>query len=448
MTRLDVYLYGAHVAELEYLAPLQYRLTYLDRWLDDSNRMPLSLSLPLSSKPIIGPRLTSFLDNLLPDNADVRERWAIQAGLATAEPFELLRVFGMDVAGAIQFARPGIDPTMDGKIALIDEPEISSRIRAIRADDTSWQGPDRDTGYFSLGGAQGKFSLGATSQGWYEPTGKYPTTHIFKPHVRGQIDGELVEYVSMIVARASGIETASVAVGVFEGEHSLVVERFDRIAMRADDSPTGSGAVQNVIRVHQEDLAQATGVTRLQKYESHGGPTYRDVLRLLEEHVPDDRKAESMLTFVKGLVFSWMMLNTDAHAKNYSVFIRPEGAQLTPLYDVSSLIPYVGRVDDSRHAIGAAMRHTRLSMRIAADYEAGEQSWFEWGAVARDAGLDRSELTSWAGSVAQALPDLVSAAASSIPSDLQTETVARFVDRTPIRSQQVIEAINRRSPTR
>lgn len=438
MPSLDVYLYGAHVAELEMLAPLQYRLTYNAAWLDDPNTMPVSLSLPVGAASITGPKLTSFLDNLLPDNADVRERWAIQAGLATAEPFELLRAYGTDVAGAIQFADPGSDPNQNSSSEPISDAEIAARIRAIREDDTSWQDPDRDTGYFSLGGAQGKFSLGNAGQGWYEPTGSHPTTHIFKPRVRGQKDGELVEFITMTVARMAEINTATVDLGMFDGEHSLVVERFDRLAV---DAGASSAAVPTILRVHQEDLAQAAGVTRLQKYESRGGPTYRGVLRLLDAHVPDERKAASKLTFVQALVFSWMVLNTDAHAKNYSVFIGPDGVDLTPLYDVSSFIPYAGRPDDDRRRTDTAFRNTNLSMRIAADYPAGQQSWFEWGAVAREAGLSRVLVTDWASAVADSLPQLITAAASSLPSHLQTDTVARFVERTPIRAAQVVATI-------
>lgn len=438
MPSLDVYLYGAHVAELEMLAPLQYRLTYNAAWLDDPNTMPVSLSLPVGAASITGPKLTSFLDNLLPDNADVRERWAIQAGLTTAEPFELLRAYGTDVAGAIQFADPGSDPNQNSSSEPISDAEIAARIRAIREDDTSWQDPDRDTGYFSLGGAQGKFSLGNAGQGWYEPTGSHPTTHIFKPRVRGQKDGELVEFITMTVARMAEINTATVDLGMFDGEHSLVVERFDRLAV---DAGASSAAVPTILRVHQEDLAQAAGVTRLQKYESRGGPTYRGVLRLLDAHVPDERKAASKLTFVQALVFSWMVLNTDAHAKNYSVFIGPDGVDLTPLYDVSSFIPYAGRPDDDRRRTDTAFRNTNLSMRIAADYPAGQQSWFEWGAVAREAGLSRVLVTDWASAVADSLPQLITAAASSLPSHLQTDTVAQFVERTPIRAAQVVAAI-------
>ena len=442
MSRLDVFLYGAHVAELELLAPLQYRLTYRTQWLDDPNQMPVSLSLPVGPAPIIGPKLTSFLDNLLPDNADVRERWAIQAGLSTAEPFELLRAYGTDVAGAIQFAEPGTDPNEHSNSASkpISNAEIAARIRAIREDDTSWQDSARDTGYFSLGGAQGKFSLGNAGNGWYEPTGSHPTTHIFKPRVRGQKDGELVEFVAMTVARIIGINTAGVDLGMYDGEHTLVVERFDRLAAGAG---AGAGSGASILRVHQEDLAQAAGVTRLQKYESRGGPSYRDVLRLLDTHVPDERKESSKRTFVQALVFAWMILNTDAHAKNYSVFIRPDGAALTPLYDVSSFIPYAGRVDDDHGRTGAAFRNTNLSMRIAADYPAGKQSWFEWGAVAREAGLSRVLFTDWASAVADPLPELIAEAASMLPSHLQTDTIARLVERTPIRAAQVVAAIAR-----
>lgn len=58
MPSLDVYLYGAHVAEVEMLAPLQYCLTYNPAWLDDPNTMPVSLSLPVGAAPLTGATLT------------------------------------------------------------------------------------------------------------------------------------------------------------------------------------------------------------------------------------------------------------------------------------------------------------------------------------------------------------------------------------------------------
>lgn len=426
---LDVFLYGVHVAELAMLAPLQYRLTYRDEWLSDPLRMPVSLSLPLGPAPIIGDKLTTFLDNLLPDNADVRDRWAQQAGLSTAEPFELLRAFGADVAGAIQFASSGEGFRTDGRAEHLSDADIADRIRAIREDDSNWQDPDGGAGYFSLGGAQGKFSLGNAGNGWYEPTGHHPTTHIMKPRVRGFRDGELTEYLAMSMAGACGIPTAAVQLGRFGSEHTLVVERFDRRRVGGD-----------LVRVHQEDLVQSLGVPRLRKYESHRGPGYKDVLRLLDQNVPGDRVGASKLAFVQALIYSWMTLNTDGHAKNYSVFISPDGIDLTPLYDVSSLIPYVGHDDDDAQQLAAAFDTTKLSMRIAADFQAGEQSWFEWGAVAREAGLSRGDVLAWAGAAASNLAPIGEAIASSLPSDLQTDVVARFVERLSVRSRQLMRS--------
>ncbi len=66
----------------------------------------------------------------------------------------------------------------------------------------------------------------------------------------------------MTAARVAGLPSATCSIGRFGAEHTLVVERFDRIV-------TADGTV---IPLHQEDMAQALGVTRLRKYESRGGP--------------------------------------------------------------------------------------------------------------------------------------------------------------------------------
>jgi serine/threonine-protein kinase HipA len=433
---LDIQLAGTHVATLDLLAPQSYELRYDSDWLVHNGAVPISLSLPLQPAPIRGGTLTAFLDNLLPDNSDVRDRWALEAGLATPDPFHLLAAYGADTAGALQFVVPGAHSSDPPNRRTITDRDIGERIRAIRDDDTSWQHPGTDTGYFSLGGAQGKFSLGRDDSGWYEPSSSEPTTHIFKPRVRRQSDGELVEYIAMTAARAAGLDTAIVSINEFDGERSLVVERFDRFR----DS---RGVLH---RAHQEDLAQSLGRTRLQKYEERGGPGYREIIRLIDENAAPETRESSLLAFVRALVFSWAVLNTDAHAKNYSVFLRPDGVELTPMYDISSLIPYVGRPDGSPRAMAEVFSSTRLSMRVAADYEAGLQSWFEWLAVAREAGVDRPSLTAWAGAVAENLPDLITAIAETLPAHLQTGTVARLVERTPIRSRQLLSAIDHAGP--
>ncbi|MFX5521492.1 HipA domain-containing protein, partial [Acinetobacter baumannii] len=48
-------------------------------------------------------------------------------------------------------------------------------------------------------------------------------------------------------------------------------------------------------------------------------------------------------TFFQAQVIFWMLRAPDGHAKNFSLFLRPEGRyQLTPLYDVLSAHPIIG----------------------------------------------------------------------------------------------------------
>lgn len=246
-------------------------------------------------------------------------------------------------------------------------------------------------------------------------------------------DGEIIEHLTMSAARAVELSTAATAVLDFDGEHSLVVERFDRV--RQQDG--------SIVRLHQEDLLQALGYSRLQKYEEHADPGYRRVLALLGDAAAEGRRAASLDAFVRALVFSWIVLNTDAHAKNYSAFIRPDGIDLTPLYDVSSIVPYLGQEEDEPRRLLERFEQTNLSMRIAADFEAGKQSWFEWTAVAREAGLDRRALAHWAAAVAETLPRILEDLAAALPGRLQTDTVARYVERMPLRAKQVLAAIRR-----
>jgi serine/threonine-protein kinase HipA len=166
--RLEVRISDALVATLDFVEPQRYELRYDSDWLTGDDAFPISLSIPLQSTPITGDALSAFLDNLLPDNAGVRERWALDAGLAAAEPFQLLKAYGSDTAGALQFLDPDAGaPSRGGRVPVTEE-EIGDRIRAIREDDTAWHGADGEMGSFSLGGAQGKFSLGRAVDGWYE----------------------------------------------------------------------------------------------------------------------------------------------------------------------------------------------------------------------------------------------------------------------------------------
>lgn len=77
------------------------------------------------------------------------------------------------------------------------------------------------------------------------------------------------------------------------------------------------------------------------KYQELGGPSVRQIARLLRDAISDaaDRRTAQQHLF-DALVFNVAMLGTDAHAKNYSVMLDQERVTLAPLYDLASHAAY------------------------------------------------------------------------------------------------------------
>ncbi|WP_309616402.1 HipA domain-containing protein [Salinibacterium sp.] len=429
--RLDVYLLGQHAAVIEYLSRERYRLIYDEAW-RESDGPAISHSLPKTARTHTGRVVFDFLDNLLPDNTAVREEWARQGGLSDADSFHLLAAHGADVAGALEFYPDGTATRTEGSFAAVSDEEIALRIRAIRNNLPVPTAVEAGKGYFSLGGAQGKFALSQRDGRWYDSTGIHPSTHIFKPKVTGMVDGEIVEHVTMTSMYLLGLPAAQTAIMSFADEHSLVVKRFDR-----DQRISGP-----VRRIHQEDMAQALGVPRLRKYEKDGGPGYRRILALLDR-LPRATAAAAKERFAKSLVFSWLVLNTDAHAKNFSVDLTPQFSTLTDMYDVSSLLPYVKPSGDEPRDLLTSFDKTKLSMKIAGSYEACDMGPFEWKAVARDAGLDPDVFLDWARLLAATAPTVFTAVVTSLPAEHQTPTIELLCARMVVRAREAERQLHR-----
>lgn len=424
--RLEVFLYGYLIGSLRRDGIELYVFEYDDDWARSDDTTSLSLSMPLPKRTHSGQVVASFIDNLLPDNPEVRQRWATDAGLDTDESFFLLKHYGQDVAGAVSFRAS--DVAVDTMRSAITDGQIAERIRLLKDDDTAWH-DDRlaAVGQFSLGGAQTKFSLALHDNDWFQTVGDDPSTHLFKPQVKGVRDGELVEYVVMRAASLLGIPTAAVDLFVEGDQHSLVVARFDR---RTEAGQT--------IRLHQEDLIQALGLSRLRKFESHGGPGIAKIMALLGRSSDEQSKAR----YAVLLMFSWIVLSTDAHAKNYSVFLQPDGAVLTPLYDASSVIPYLGTDREiDLESIARRAGEVSLAVRYGASFVAQDVARFELDVIARAAGMPADDLLAIVAVCLIEISDTLTGIASSLPPSLQTDTIARLVEWMPLRAKQAAQAL-------
>jgi HipA-like protein len=93
---------------------------------------PISLSLPRAARDAPGAAV-AYLENLLPDNEDVRERWARQRALPDSEPFTLLCAYGEDVSGAVSLSTDQNLPDRgDETVVEATEDDVAERMASLR----------------------------------------------------------------------------------------------------------------------------------------------------------------------------------------------------------------------------------------------------------------------------------------------------------------------------
>ncbi len=406
MRALDVYLYDAHVATISRRGE-NLQLRYLPEYVESDNPVPISVTLPVVTTPFRNDDTKRFLDNLLPDRADVRSRWAREAKLTSDSTFDLLSIYGADVAGALEFYPAGTSPRQEENLTPLTENDIGDRIRQIRRDDSDWLQHRAVEEGFSLGGAQGKFALTLREGRWFEPSGRQPSTHIFKPGIQPLPGSDVTEHITLQVARLLGIDAAASVIAEFDGEHVLVVERFDRF----DDN----GAIG---RLHQEDLAQATGTSHIQKYESDGGPGYLDIFTVFDRNLSAADARIAKERFAKLLVFSWIIGHNDGHSKNYSLTHVPSRSVLAPFYDLNSSLPFKQREQVLAHD-PAIFNNVELAFAVDGANTLGTFNAESIRRLEADAGVPEGHLGEFAVLVAAGLQPAVATVIEQFPDRLR-----------------------------
>lgn len=412
---LHVLMGGVKIGALEQLPTGRLRLSYEDTWLaDEATQIPLSMSLPLASSVHEGKTLENYLWNLLPDNADTLAAWARAYEVSPHSAFALLSKVGEDCAGAVQFVT---DEWMDrnenvsGDVAWLETADVAKRLKRLREDRTSTGRDAGDKGHFSLAGAQPKMALLFDDGRWGVPSGRRATTHILKPpmpHLKGTTENE---HACLRLASRLGLTVADSKVGRFEDETAIVVTRYDR--EKGED-----GLVR---RYHQEDMCQALGVHPSIKYENLGGPGAEAIARKIL--VYDTEPEYSLRSFAEALALNFLILGTDAHAKNFSV-VHLSGRRMffAPLYDILSYDPYVA--DDHED------RRLKMAMKIGDHYRFGDILPRHWERQAKAMRIDPAEMLSIVADLAMRIPDEFAAVCAECEQDgLRHPTLDVMLDR-------------------
>lgn len=380
---LDVWMNGHHVGTWFWLRTGTAGFRYAPEWLSSALARPLSLSLPIpaGTPEITGPAVASWFDNLLPDNERIRERLRRRFRTASSGAADLLAAIGRDCVGAVQLMPAGHPPP---SVQSIESEALGTHdVERILAGVTSSEpaGDGHDDLRISIAGAQEKTALLRIGQTWHRPMGATPTTHILKLPLGlvGNMRADMTtsvenEWVCARILQALGFPVPGTEMGRFGRQRALIVERFDRRLM--EDG-------QWIARLPQEDFCQALAVPWQNKYESDGGPGMAACLDLLSG---SEQPQADKLQFVLAQLAFWLMAATDGHAKNFSIFLGPQGRyRLTPLYDVLSVWPIIGNGEGQ-----LSLRRAKLAMALRsknAHYHLHEIHARHWKRLAEQSGV-------------------------------------------------------------
>ena len=333
-------------------------------WIVLRGAFPISITMPLKSERIASDTFLPWAANLLPESEQLRTLGQI-LGMARSDVIGLLSAIGGDTAGALSIGQPGRTATVQWRPIAKPE-ELESLIENL---------PNKpflvgDEGVsMSLAGGQTKLAVAVDDAGRIcIPMNGSPSTHILKPDTPRLCGSVHNEAFCLTLARRMKIPTSSITTGQAGKRTYLLARRYDRADV--------GGRWR---RLHQEDYCQALGKPPTAKYESNQtgicGPTLKDMFELTRRHMlPND-----IVRLLDLIIFNVLACNTDAHAKNYSIMLRGNGASLAPMYDVMCGEVWENVTKNMVQKIGG----TRLADQLTGRH---------WQQLARECGLNPGEV--------------------------------------------------------
>jgi serine/threonine-protein kinase HipA len=342
--------------------------------------------MPLGSGRITPDTFLPWAANLLPENEQLRTLGQL-LGMARGDVIGLLSAIGGDTAGAFSIGQPG--RTASVRWRPIDTPKDLERLIEELPSKPFLVGEEGVS--MSLAGVQTKLAVAVDQTGRVcIPMNGSPSTHILKPDAprfRGSVQNEAF---CLALARRMKIPTPSATTGRAGKRTYLLVKRFDR---------TEVGGRWR--RLHQEDYCQALGKPPSAKYEANQtgirGPALKDMFELTSRHM----QSIDILHLLDMVLVNVLACNTDAHAKNYAIIIRGNGASIAPLYDVMC-----GEVWENVT--------TNLAQKVAGKSRGDHLTGRDWQQFARECGLNPRQVLDRVGTLAKSALAEAEAAASEV----------------------------------
>jgi serine/threonine-protein kinase HipA len=345
--------------------------TYDRAWISLRGAFPISTAMPFRPDRYGPDVFLPWAANLLPENDQLRTLGQL-LGMARSDVIGLLSAIGGDTAGALSFGQPGRTSSVQWRQLATPE-----EVEAVLDDLPNKPFLVGEEGVsMSLAGAQSKLAVAVDGKGRIcVPMNGSPSTHILKPDSPRLPGGVQNEAFCLTLARRMKIPTPDVTTGAAGKRTYLLAKRYDR---------TDVGGRWR--RLHQE--GNQTGIS---------GPTLKDMFDVTRKRLA----ATEIVRLLDLVILNVLCANTDAHAKNYSIMIRGNGASLAPAYDIMC-----GEV------WGSVTKN--LAQKIAGKSRCDDITGKDWQRLARDCGLNPKQVLDRVAELAKAAIAEAEAAAAAV----------------------------------
>jgi len=344
MADLRVELYGEVVGHLVGTDRRSFDFVAIDNAIETfglgSTILSESVPFDLVANRAKAGRRRNFFVELLPEGTAL-DNLAAQIRVSPDDVIPLLAQFGRDVAGAVQIYDPtAADEPRTPSLTTVDGIGIGKMLANTQA---APLGNRPKTGRTSLAGVQDKIVVARMKGSWFQVINGYPSTHIIKPPSLRHPSITFDEEYGFRAAKAAGLTTLDAWIEDFDGTSGLVIERYDR----SPNAPLG--------RIHQEDMNQALGASKNEKYQEFGGKVS---LKRIADVLGRNGDRQSVHQLLALLTVSQAVGNLDLHGKNISMLHLPDGTtKITPAYDI---VPQVHLDSDGKMALAINRKYVMV----------------------------------------------------------------------------------------
>jgi serine/threonine-protein kinase HipA len=326
---LDVYLHRDLVGHLTQDNSGHITFKYVDAWAEHPASRALSQSLLLRNGRFTQKECRGFFGGILPEQSQ-RELVARNLGISARNDFAMLEKIGGECAGAVTFMPAGQPlPDSPARYRDLSDADLVSVLKTL---------PRRpllageDDVRLSLAGAQDKIAVKVSGTQISIPVENAPSTHIIKPASERFVGVPANEVLCLRLASAVSI-LAPQKSERYRGMDYALIERYDRTSTQ---TPEGL----QYERLHQEDFCQALGIVSENKYQSEGGPSFKQCFDLLR--AVSSAPVIDLQRMLDAAIFNYLIGNHDAHGKNFSLLYGAgeDNVRFAPLYDLVCTLYY------------------------------------------------------------------------------------------------------------